>query len=118
MRAQLIGDKDLNVFQIDVTTFKGVVQLSGFVNSAAAKSRASTVVFGIQGVKKVRNNLIVKEPEAIAGSRVCGREALHSPALLARAGALADDAQGLSLVDLKNPNPALRTHPLGAYNSL
>ena len=60
VRAQLIGDKDLNLFQIDVETFKGVVQLSGFVNSAAAKSRASTVVSAIQGVKQVRNNLIVK----------------------------------------------------------
>lgn len=60
VRAQLIGDKDLNVFQIDVTTFKGVVQLSGFVNSAAAKTRASTVVSGVEGVKGVRNDLIVK----------------------------------------------------------
>ena len=47
VRAQLIGDKDLNVFQIDVETSKGVVQLSGFVNSAEAKTRASTVVSGI-----------------------------------------------------------------------
>lgn len=60
VRAQLIGDKDLNLFQIDVTTFKGVVQLSGFVNSASAKSRASTVASSVQGVKEVRNNLIVK----------------------------------------------------------
>lgn len=60
VRAQLIGDKDLNVFQIDVTTFKGVVQLSGFVNSAAAKARANTVVSAVEGVKGVRNDLIVK----------------------------------------------------------
>ena len=60
VRAQLIGDKDLNVFQIDVTTFKGVVQLSGFVNSASVKARAGTVAASVQGVKEVRNNLIVK----------------------------------------------------------
>lgn len=60
VRAQLIGDKDLNVFQIDVTTFKGVVQLSGFVNSASIKERAGTVAAGVQGVKEVRNNLVVK----------------------------------------------------------
>lgn len=60
VRASLIGDKDLNVFQIDVTTYKGVVQLSGFVDSAAAKARASKVVSGIQGVAGVHNNLIVK----------------------------------------------------------
>jgi len=60
VRAQLIGDKDLNVFQIDVTTFKGVVQLSGFVNSESIKARAGTVAAGVQGVKEVHNSLIVK----------------------------------------------------------
>lgn len=60
VRAQLIGDKDLNVFQIDVTTFKGVVQLSGFVDSASSKTRAGTVAASVRGVKEVRNSLIVK----------------------------------------------------------
>jgi len=60
VRAQLIGDKDLNITQIDIETYKGVVQLSGFVDSAAAKSRAGTVVANTTGVKQVRNNLIVK----------------------------------------------------------
>ena len=60
VRAQLIGDSELNVFQIDVETFKGVVQLSGFVNSATAKERAARVAAGVQGVKEIRNNLIVK----------------------------------------------------------
>lgn len=61
VRAKLAGDKDLNVFQIDVTTFKGEVQLSGFVNNAAAKSRASQVVSTVEGVKMVHNNLVVKQ---------------------------------------------------------
>ena len=60
VRAQLIGDADLNIFQIDVTTYKGIVQLSGFVDSATAKERAGRVAAGVQGVKEVRNNLIVK----------------------------------------------------------
>jgi len=60
VRAELIGDADLNIFQIDVTTYKGVVQLSGFVNSATAKERAGRVAAGVEGVKEVRNNLIVK----------------------------------------------------------
>jgi osmotically-inducible protein OsmY len=60
VRAQLIGDSELNIFQIDVMTFKGVVQLSGFVNSATVKDRAGRVAAGVQGVKEVRNNLIVK----------------------------------------------------------
>src|SRR3990172_9053483 len=60
VRAEFIGDKDLNIFQIDVTTYKGVVQLSGFVTSASIKARAGTVAAGVEGVKEVRNNLIVK----------------------------------------------------------
>lgn len=60
VRAELIADKELNVFQIDVTTFKGVVELSGFVNSSTARARAGSVAAGVGGVKEVRNNLIVK----------------------------------------------------------
>lgn len=60
VRAALIGDPDLNVFQIDVTTYQGVVQLSGFVDSTDAKARASRVAAGVEGVREVRNDLIVK----------------------------------------------------------
>jgi len=60
VRAQLIDDKDLNVFQIDVTTYKGVVQLSGFVNSESIKERAGLVAAGVDGVKEVRNDLVIK----------------------------------------------------------
>jgi osmotically-inducible protein OsmY len=60
VRAQLAGDKDLNVFQIDVTTFKGDVQLSGFVNSTEKKDKAGAVAASVSGVKQVHNNLIVK----------------------------------------------------------
>jgi len=60
LRGQLVGDKDLNVFKIDVETYKGVVQLSGFVDTPAAKTRAGTVASGVAGVTQVSNNLIVK----------------------------------------------------------
>jgi osmotically-inducible protein OsmY len=60
VRAEFIADADLNVFQIDVTTYKGVVQLSGFVDSQSIKERAGSVAAGIDGVKGVRNDLIVK----------------------------------------------------------
>lgn len=60
VRAELIDDKDLNVFKIDVTTYKGVVQLSGFVNSEAIKARAGEVAAGVEGVRSVKNSLIVK----------------------------------------------------------
>ena len=60
VRAEIVGDKDLSLFQIDVAAYKGVVQLSGFVNSQAAKDRAGTIAAGVSGVKQVHNNLIVK----------------------------------------------------------
>lgn len=60
VRAQLIGDKDLNLFKIDVATYKGIVQLSGFVNTPEAKTRAGTVASGVAGVSQVRNDLVVK----------------------------------------------------------
>lgn len=60
VRAKLLDDKDLNLTQIDVETFKGVVQLSGFVDTSTAKSRAGQVAGSVSGVKQVRNNLIVK----------------------------------------------------------
>lgn len=60
VRAKLIDDKDLNIFQIDVTTLKGEVQISGFVDSQADKDRASVVAAGVDGVKKVHNNLVVR----------------------------------------------------------
>jgi osmotically-inducible protein OsmY len=60
VRAELLGDKDLNLFQIDVTTLQGEVQLSGFVDSQAAKDRAGSVAAGVDGVRKVHNNLVVR----------------------------------------------------------
>lgn len=60
VRARLIDDKDLNVFQIDVTTLRGEVQLSGFVDSQGAKDRAGRVAADVSGVKAVHNNLVIQ----------------------------------------------------------
>jgi osmotically-inducible protein OsmY len=60
VRAKLIDDKDLNIFQIDVTTLKGEVQISGFVDSQADKDRATAVARTVEGVKRVYNNLVVQ----------------------------------------------------------
>ena len=60
VKAAILGDPDLKVLQINVETFKGVVQLSGFVNSPQAVSRAVAVARGVSGVKSVKNDLLVK----------------------------------------------------------
>jgi osmotically-inducible protein OsmY len=60
VKSAILGDSALKVFQINVETFKGEVQLSGFVDSAASSKKAGEVARGVGGVKSVKNNLIVK----------------------------------------------------------
>jgi len=60
VKAAIFNDPSLKVFQINVETFKGAVQLSGFVDSAQSVKKAGEVARGVGGVKSVKNNLIVK----------------------------------------------------------
>ena len=60
VKAELAGDDFFKSFQISVETFKGVVQLSGFVNSQQAVDKAGQIARRVNGVKSVKNNLIVK----------------------------------------------------------
>jgi osmotically-inducible protein OsmY len=60
VKAAIFDDPALKVFQINVETFKGEVQLSGFVDSAQAVKKAGEVARSVGGVKSVKNNLIVK----------------------------------------------------------
>jgi len=60
VKAEILGDPALKVFAVSVETFKGVVQLSGFVNSAEVRSRAAVVASRVSGVRSVKNDLIVK----------------------------------------------------------
>ena len=60
VKALLAEDDFLKSFQIGVETYKGTVQLSGFVNSGAAVSKAGEIAMTVKGVKSVKNDLIVK----------------------------------------------------------
>ncbi len=60
VKTSILGDSKLKILQINVETYKGVVQLSGFVDSAAAVSRAVQLASTVKGVKSVNNSLIVK----------------------------------------------------------
>jgi osmotically-inducible protein OsmY len=46
---------------VQVTSYRGVVQLSGFANTRDEKSRADNIAKAVPGVKKVENNITVKE---------------------------------------------------------
>ena len=60
VKTLLAEDDFLKSFQIGVETFKGTVQLSGFVNSQKAVDKAAEITRSVNGVKSIKNNLIVK----------------------------------------------------------
>jgi osmotically-inducible protein OsmY len=60
IKSQLAADDFLKSFEISVETYKGVVQLSGFVDSQKAIDKAGQIARGVDGVKSVKNNLRVK----------------------------------------------------------
>ena len=61
VKALLAKDDFLKAFhQISVETYKGVVQLSGFVDSQQAVDKAGQIARSVNGVQSVKNNLIVK----------------------------------------------------------
>jgi osmotically-inducible protein OsmY len=60
VKALLAEDDFLKSFQISVETYKGTVQLSGFVGSQKAVDKAEEIARSVKGVKSVKNNLIVK----------------------------------------------------------
>ncbi|MGD0020772.1 MAG: BON domain-containing protein [Smithellaceae bacterium] len=60
VKSLLAADDFLKSFQISVETYQGTVQLSGFVNSQKAVDKANEIVRRVQGVKSVKNDLIVK----------------------------------------------------------
>ena len=60
VKALLAEDHFLKSFKISVKTYKGTVQLSGFVNSQNAVDKAGEITRRFEGVRSVKNNLIVK----------------------------------------------------------
>lgn len=60
VKAEIFNDPMLKVLQINVESYKGIVQLSGFVDSKQAVERAVQVAQSVDGVKDVKNSLVVK----------------------------------------------------------
>jgi osmotically-inducible protein OsmY len=56
----LANDGEYKYDDVQVTTFKGTVQLSGFVEAGSQKSRAGELAKGVEGVQEVVNNITVK----------------------------------------------------------
>lgn len=60
VKAKLAGDKGSTLTRVSVDTDRGVVQLSGVVQSAADKARAGEIARSVSGVRRVVNNLQVQ----------------------------------------------------------
>ena len=60
VKAALVADPDLKATEINVETFKGTVQLSGFVSAPEHIPKAVQLTRGIEGVKSVKNDIAVK----------------------------------------------------------
>jgi osmotically-inducible protein OsmY len=60
VKAGIFDDAILKTFQINVETYKGIVQLSGFVDSAKSVAKAGEVAGKVEGVIEVKNDLILK----------------------------------------------------------
>ncbi len=61
VRSSLASDTQYKYGDVHVQTFKGVVQLSGFVNSRDQKNRAAELARRVEGIRDVENNITVKE---------------------------------------------------------
>ncbi len=61
VKSALSNDNQYKYDGVDVKTFKGTVQLSGFVDNSAQRSHAGELAKGVEGVKEVDNNITVKD---------------------------------------------------------
>ncbi|HRE81827.1 MAG TPA: BON domain-containing protein [Opitutaceae bacterium] len=60
VKAAFASDEVVKARDVSVESFRGTVQLSGFVETSGQKERAESIAKSIQGVQAVKNNIIVK----------------------------------------------------------
>jgi osmotically-inducible protein OsmY len=60
IKSLLLKDELLKSFHIGVKTYRGIVQLSGSVDSQKTAAKAGQIASSVKGVKSVKNKLVVK----------------------------------------------------------
>lgn len=60
VKAKLLEDKEVSGLAVNVETFKGVVQLSGFAKTEAERQKAVQLARSIGGVKDIKNDIQLK----------------------------------------------------------
>lgn len=70
VKTALITNKATKAHQINVETFDGVVQLSGFVDSEVARQAAVLAARNVGGVKEVQDRLLIRDANRTAGQAI------------------------------------------------
>lgn len=60
VKAAFAADPTVKATQVQVETFKGTVQLSGFVDSRESAQKAMEIARGVKGVKAVKNDTVIR----------------------------------------------------------
>ena len=60
VKAAFAADPTVKATQVQVETFKGTVQLSGFVDSRESAQKAVDIARGVKGVKSVKNDTVIR----------------------------------------------------------
>jgi len=60
VKAKFVGNKEVDASSISVETLNGTVQLSGFAKSASEKSTAESIARNVNGVKSVKNDILIR----------------------------------------------------------
>ncbi len=60
VKAAIFEDASVKATEVNVETYKGIVQLTGFVKTRADIDKAVKLAKGVKGVKSVKNDMVVK----------------------------------------------------------
>ena len=63
VKSELLADPNVSGLNVNVTTYDGQVQLSGYVTSDEQRQQAEKIARSVDGVKSVSNDLIVKSSQ-------------------------------------------------------
>ncbi|MBA4146984.1 MAG: BON domain-containing protein [Verrucomicrobia bacterium] len=70
VKSKLLADPDVSGMDVKVDTFRGTVQLTGFVDSPDQKQRAEELARAADGVQFVKNDIMIKMDEAAGGEAI------------------------------------------------
>lgn len=60
VKSALLNDPNVSGLSINVETFKGTVQLSGFVKTVAERNQAVKLSRAVPGVRQVKNDILIR----------------------------------------------------------